>query len=274
MTVNDFIKETTARLTKAGSTSARLDTLVLLSDEWQKDKAWLLAHAEQEIPKDILSKLKPKVSARAKRKPMAYIRGYQEFYGRDFVVNKKVLIPRPDSEILIDLLKPLAKKTTGVLVDIGTGSGALGITAALECPNLQVELTDIDPDALAVADLNALHFKLDLPSYVADVLDPYVTQPDNPRLQFIVANLPYVNRVWETSVETDYEPHIAIFADDGGLALVKKLIQQTPMALKPGGYLLLEADPRLHDAIISLAKDKGLDFVDQKDFTVVLKRPA
>lgn len=272
MTIADFIKETTAQLKQAGSTSARLDTLVLLCDEWNKNKAWLLAHPEQDIPANILLKLIPKVTARAKRKPMAYIRGKQEFYGRDFLVNKYVLIPRPDSEALIDLLKSFVTKQSGFLIDIGTGSGALGITAGLECPNLRICLNEIDAKALAVANKNAKRFNLTPELWHGDLLEGHVSKTGKPFADYILANLPYVDRVWERSIETDYEPHIALFADDGGLEIIKRFLKQVPLALKPNGYLLMEADPRLHDAIISLAADENLDFVEQRDFTIVFKK--
>jgi release factor glutamine methyltransferase len=274
MIVANFIKETTDKLKQAGSTSARLDTLVLLCDAWGKDKAWLLARPDQEVPANILANLRPKVAARAKRKPMAYIRGRQEFYGRDFVVNKHVLIPRPDSEALIDLLKSFVTKKPGFLIDIGTGSGALGVTAALECPNLQICLNEIDPHALAVASKNARRFKLSPQLWQGDLLEGHIGKTIKPFADYILANLPYVDRIWERSMETDYEPHVALFADDGGLQLIKRLLKQIPLALKPGGYLLMEADPRQHDSIISLAKDEGLEFVDQKDFTIVFKQSA
>ncbi len=274
MTIANFIKETTDLLKQAGSTSARLDTLVLLSDEWDKDKAWLLAHPDQEIPAGTLLDLRPKVAARAKRKPMAYIRGKQEFYGRDFLVDKNVLIPRPDSEALIDLLKTFVTKKPGLLIDIGTGSGALGITAALECPNLQICLNEIDPKALATASKNAKRFKLSPELWQGDLLEGHVSKTGKPFADYILANLPYVDRVWERSMETDYEPHIALFADDGGLEIIKRFLKQVPLALKPEGYLLMEADPRLHDAIIVLAEQENLNFVDQKDFTLVFKMPA
>jgi release factor glutamine methyltransferase len=272
MTINEYIRETTSKLKGAGIATARLDTLVLLSDIWKKDKAWLLAHPEQQVPLHIQSKLLPKIAARTKRKPMAYIRGKQEFYGRDFIVNKRVLIPRPESETIIDLLKPLVAKKPGFLIDIGAGSGALGITAALECPTLEVVLNDIDPDALAVANHNARRFKLRLQFWPGDLLEKHIGDPEYPYIDYILANLPYVDRTWERSVETNFEPSLALYADDNGLALIKKLITQAPIALKPGGHLLLEADPRQHDAIIAFASEHGLDFVDQKDFTLVLKQ--
>lgn len=272
MTIGEFIKTTTNQLKDAGIATARLDTLVLLGDAFKKEKSWLLAHPEQKVPMLMLARLKPKVSARAKRKPIAYIRGKQEFYGRDFVVNKRVLIPRPDSEVLIDMLKPLAGNRPGHLIDIGTGSGALGITAALELPNLQVWLNDIDASALAVANHNARRFKLRLQFWPGDLLGKHVTE--HPHLDYILANLPYVDKKWQVSAETNSEPSLALFAEDGGLALIKKLISQVPKTLKPGGYLLLEADPRQHDAIILFAKEYDLEFVDQQGFGLVFMNPA
>lgn len=274
MTLGELIKSTTGQLKKAGINTARLDALVLLGDVWKKDKAWLLAHSDQNVPSYIQTRLQPKVAARAKRKPMAYVRGKQEFYGRDFVVNRHVLIPRPDSEALIDLLKPLVGTKPGHLIDVGTGSGALGITAALECPSLKVWLTDIDQDALAIANHNARRFKLRLQFWPGNLLENHISQPDYPYIDYILANLPYVDSKWSRNLETNFEPKLALFADDEGLDLIKKLITQTPLALKPGGYLLLEADPRQHNRIIDFAKTNGLVFVDQKDFAIVFKRPV
>jgi len=274
MNLGQFIKETTSKLNAAGILTARLDTLVLISDAWHKDKAWLLANTDQKIPAHVLSAISPRLAARLKHKPMAYIRGHQEFYGRDFVVNKRVLIPRPESEALIDLLKPLAQKAPGILIDVGTGSGALGITAALECPNLEVKLTDIDPLALEVANYNARRLKLRLQFYLGDLLADFNSNHEYPYVQFIIANLPYVDKKWERSSETNYEPSIALFAKDGGLYLIKKLIKQAAKVLKPGGYLLLESDPRQHDQIIDFANQNSLKLVDQKGFVLVFTRLA
>ncbi len=270
MNLGDFIKQATAKLEQAGILTARLDTLVLLSDALQKDKAWLLAHTDQELPAKILADISPSIAARAKRTPLAYIRGYQEFYGRDFAVNQHVLIPRPESEALIDLLKPIAKDTTGILLDIGTGSGALGITAALECPDLEVRLIDINQEALAIAKKNADRLKLRLQFKKSDLLDECTkTQP---YAQFIIANLPYVDQSWETSPETRFEPSLALFARDNGLALIKKLVGQVPAVLNSGGYLLLEADPRQHADIVESAKTQGLNLDNRQDFALVFVR--
>lgn len=272
LTLQQWLKGATQKLETAGISTARLDALVLLADALDKDKAWLLANSDLVIQNTILGILNHKLAKRALRTPLAYIRGKQEFYGREFKVNKRVLIPRPESETLIDLLKSLAFDKTGFLLDVGTGSGALGITAALECPNLEVWLNDIDPDALAVANHNARRFKLKLQFWPGDLLEKHITQPDYPYIDYILANLPYVDKTWKRSPETQFEPALALFANEGGLELIKRLIPQALTALRPGGYLLLEADPRQHEQIRAYAKQHSFSLVREDGFVIAFQR--
>src|SRR3989344_881274 len=131
MKSEEWLKQAANTLKTANIGSARLDALVLLEDELNRDKAWILAHPEQPILAQSLKKLNKKLARRTNHEPLAYIRGFSELYGRKFKVNKRVLEPRPESEAMIDLLKELRLPKNSWLADIGTGSGALGITAAL-----------------------------------------------------------------------------------------------------------------------------------------------
>jgi release factor glutamine methyltransferase len=267
MTIGSFLKANTARLERADIATARLDILVLLEDELGQDKSWVLSHDDHELGPQVIEELDAQISQREKRVPLAYIRGVKEFYGREFVVNPDVLIPRPDTEELIEQLKLLKPEPGQRLIDVGTGSGAIAVTAVLEFPGLQVTACDISADALEVASENAVIYSAPVTFFRSNLLEDTKETYD-----FIAANLPYVDSIWERSVETDYEPHVALFAENEGLALINDLLMQTPAHLEDAGCVLLEADPRQHDAIIKTGAIHGLQFVAAKDFIVVLRK--
>lgn len=248
MTVEQFLKEAALIFTKAGIQSARLDAQVLLADALRHDKSWLLAHPTHPLSDGLLKLLRSQVAARAKRMPLAYVRGQQEFYGREFKVTPQVLVPRPETEQLITELSGLHLPPGSVLLDVGTGSGAIAITAALELPTLTVEACDISLDAIDIARANAERLDAHIEHFfVSDLLN------EAGYYEVIAANLPYVGPDWLRSPETNYEPGLALFADNQGLALINKLLQQAPQHLSADGYLLVEADPRQFDAIIAFA---------------------
>lgn len=265
-TVAAFFRKANRTLSDAGITTARLDALILLADALGKDKSWLLAHPEHELTPQQAEGLETHLAERARRVPLAYIRGTQEFYGRAFTVTSDVLIPRPETEAIIGLLQPHAAQ--GTLLDVGTGSGAIAVTASLEFPHLIVEACDVSQPALALAEQNntALNgrvtrfFTSDL---LANASGPYT---------FIVANLPYVDPDWERSPETSAEPGLALFADNDGLALIDWLIAEAPAKLEPHGYLLLEADPRQHAAIQKTAQTHGFSLHISDGFCLCFKR--
>lgn len=249
MTIADFLHTTTARLQAAGIVTARLDTQILLERALRQNKAWLLAHGEEPIPEETLQTLHTQATRRTAREPLAYITGRQEFYGRQFNVSPDVLIPRPETEMLIDILKTLPLPDNASVLDIGTGSGAIAITCELEQPHLRTEACDISPEALAMAANNAGRLGAKVDFFTSDLLSAAEHSYDA-----IIANLPYVAADWQRSPETNFEPRTALFAEDGGLALIKKLIAQAPAFLNPNGFLLLEADPRQFEAIKKAAE--------------------
>jgi release factor glutamine methyltransferase len=261
MTIAAFFETATRRLTNIPT--ARLDALVLMSEVLQKDKSWILAHTDHELSPDQAIKLSAQLKQRVARVPLAYILGHQEFYGRDFIVTPDVLIPRPETEALIELAKKYIQ--TGKLLDIGTGSGAIAVTLACELPAATVEACDVSQAALAVARSNAQRLRAHVHFFESDLLAG-ATGPYNA----IVANLPYVARDWERSPETNAEPSLALFADDNGLALIKQLINEAKNNLIEHGYLLLEADPRQHAEITDHAK--AFRHIATQNFAVVLQR--
>lgn len=269
ITLRQWLKQATERLSKTSPTPW-LDAKVIA--EYVLGKHWFWADETPMTTKRSLERLEHALKMREKGSPIAFITGKKEFYGRMFeVLANTTLIPRPETEELIEQLRALKPKPGNKIIDIGTGSGIIAVTIALEWPKTAVIATDISTEALEVARRNAKVLKADVAFAKSDLLEGAPEPPYN----FIVANLPYVDKKWRRSPETRHEPAIALFADDSGLGLIKKLITKVPDALVDGGHLLLEADPRQHDSIIAFAKDYGLEFLNQKDFALVFihRRP-
>lgn len=265
-TIGNWLAQATARLSEAGIGSARLDALILLEDVLGRDRSWVLAHQDKVIADEHTRTLNTYIAQRAGHIPLAYLRGHVEFYGRRFTVTPDVLIPRPETEELVELALTYAADSHR-LIDVGTGSGAIAITLALERPDLRVEASDISKDALAVAAANAERLGADVRFIHSDVLDRAA-----PPYQLIVANLPYVGKGYEISPEARAEPELALFAEDGGYHLIERLIPQAADALSAGGYLLLESDPWQQDRLIQSATAAGFSLVDRRRFHLALQK--
>ncbi|MDO4742237.1 MAG: HemK family protein methyltransferase [Candidatus Saccharibacteria bacterium] len=209
--------------------------------------------------------------------PKAYKTGLQNFYGRDFKVNQNVLIPRPETETIIDLVLTLSGKPylPGLkagprklpekpkIVDVGTGSGCIAITLKLELPEAEITATDISPEALLVAKENAVKFGVPINYIISHLLEKVNFTPD-----LVVANLPYVDRNWDwLDLESlSFEPETALFAADQGLALIKELLRAASSKKIP--RLILEADPSEHPAIIAYAKKYGYKMTSYAPFVL------
>lgn len=266
MKIHEWISSATKQLTVADINTARLDAELILSHTLKKPRTWLHMYRDEELSDRYIEIAEARLLLRLDRVPLAYIIGHKEFYGRRFYVTPSVLIPRPESEAIIEALKeyvtPDDKKQ---LIDVGTGSGCLGITAKLELPNLDVSLVDISRHALTVAAKNAAALDCDVTISRSDLLESYPLQPD-----IILANLPYVDMTWERSPETNHEPREALFADDKGLYLIKKLIEQSGTRMPNGGLLFLEADPEQHSNIIAYGNLHGFKKHFLSDYCLVL----
>jgi release factor glutamine methyltransferase len=199
-TVSKFIRLSTKHLLDAGISTARLDCIVLLEDELGKDRAWLLANQEFEIPKSSAKRLSANIAKRADHMPIAYIRGKTEFYGREFAVNAHTLVPRPETEAMIGLLKKLPISHGTRFLDVGTGSGCIAITAVLELPRLIVSACDTDTQCLAIAERNAHNLQAQVTFVQSDLLQE-VAAPD-----IIGANLPYVPDDFQINTAATHEP--------------------------------------------------------------------
>lgn len=267
-TISFWLKNAAKSLKDAGIPSARLDAELILANTLRKNRTYLHAHLDEEIDPRRVDIANARLDLRLDRVPMAYILGYKEFYGRKFAVSPAVLVPRPESEDMISLF---LDATAGeieqkVLIDVGTGSGCLGITAALERTNISVILSDISKDALRIAEKNAddhrARVKIQQQSLLNGQLEP---------VDYIFANLPYVDKDWEVSPELQYEPKIALFTEDGGLKLILELIRQAPRCLAPNGQLFIEADPTQHERIIQAAAKQNFKLAAIQHYIIVLR---
>lgn len=264
MNISAWLDQAARQLREIGVDSARLDAELILANTLRKNRTYLHAHPESNIDPRRVDIANARLRLRLERVPLAYILGYRDFYGRRFTVSPQVLVPRPESEAIIELLKEL--DVSGKLLDIGTGSGCLGITAKLKIPKLNVILSDISQPALRVARQNAEKFQADVALIKSNLLRAVPG-----KFNIIIANLPYVDRSWQRSPETNHEPALALFAKDEGLALIYQLIDQLPAHLSPGALVFLEADPRQHGAIIAYAGSRQLRHNLTRGFIVVLQ---
>jgi len=244
--------------------TARRDAELLLLHVTGLTRAELLTYPERELTAGQESGYREAIARRARHEPVQYITGVQEFYGRPFAVTPAVLIPRPETEHLVEAVLALRPAPRRIL-DIGTGSGILAITLALEVPNASLTATDIASDALAVAQQNALALG------AADRIrlhesDLFASLRKSDRFDCIVSNPPYVatTEVLEPQVR-DYEPAAALFAGEDGLAIYRRLIPAAFEHLEPGGCLLLEMGHGQRDALRELLAQGGfveIGFVD------------
>lgn len=262
-----WLRDAAEQLANALIPSALLDAEIILAHTLRRSRTWLHAHGDEPLDPRQLEIAEARLQLRLERTPVAYIIGHKEFYGRLFKVTPATLIPRPESEALITQLGKYLAPAHKRLIDVGTGSGCLGITAKLEHPQLHVTLADISRHALKVAEENARLLGARVDTVVSDLLV-------NAGLRYdcIVANLPYVDKDWSRSPETDHEPSEALFADQNGLALIAKLIEQTGEYLTADGLLILEADPRQHSDITSHAANHSLSHRETDGFALVFTK--
>jgi release factor glutamine methyltransferase len=235
LTIHTALLQGTKLLEDDAVIAPRLTAEVLLMHALQHDRAYLYAHSDDELPEVAWIHYGRYLHERMKGKPTQYITGRQEFYGRDFRVTPDVLIPRPETEHLVEAA--IARiQPNDVVVDIGTGSGAIAITLSLET-RACVFATDISSAALSVA--RAQQFSAGVHYLLSNLVD---TLRDH-SIDVLVSNPPYVPRTDEPGLQRevrDYEPHVALFAGPTGLEVYERLIVDAARVLRPHGWLLLE----------------------------------
>ncbi|HTI15788.1 MAG TPA: peptide chain release factor N(5)-glutamine methyltransferase [Dictyobacter sp.] len=248
VTFRGALTQGTQLLTDAGIQGARKEAQVLLGAVVEMDKAHLIAYAERELTPEQEHLYTAWLDRRKQHEPVAYILGHEEFYGLDFLVDCRVLIPRPETELLVEtalghIRSWLSAGKTPVVADIGTGSGAIPITIAVEEPRLPlIYACDISPDALDVARLNIArhHVGERIQTLAGDLISPLPEPVD-----LLLANLPYVGTTEVDVMEADvldFEPHLALFSGPQGLDVLQRFCEavQHSAVLKSGGVMLLE----------------------------------
>ena len=231
----------------------RLDAELILSYVLSCERTFLHAHPDYKLIDNEQKQADHLLERRANHEPFAYLSGRKEFYGRIFAVTRDTLIPRPETEALIDAVKALKPAT---ILDVGTGSGCIAVTLALELPDSTVEAVDISKGAIDIARKNAERLGANVNFYYSDLLQ------ETGKYDLIVANLPYVDRDWDwLSPELAFEPDSALYADDGGLEYIKQLIEQAKDHLTENGHLVLEADVSQHQKISDYARDFQFDTI-------------
>ena len=266
MTIENWLKQAQKKLESAGIGTARLDALVLAEDATGHDRAYLLAHPNISVKDPIFHKLEAQIERRMKHEPLAYIRGKTEFYGREFMVDERVLEPRPESETIIDLLKSVKDRIFQV-VDVGTGSGALAVTAKLELPKAEVIAIDLDSKCIQVAKQNAKKHQVDIEFMRGSLLEPFTALSPEPLT--LLCNLPYVPDNFTINPAAMREPKIAIFGGPDGLDLYRQLFKQIKDLKLQVKYILTESMPPQHSQLEEIAEKNGYKQIKEDDFIQV-----
>lgn len=259
MIIQQWLQEHTKTLQNAGVETARLDCLVLLEDVTGHDRAWLLAHMEHKLTSTQTETLGYYIERRAAHEPLAYIRGTAEFYGRPFAVTSDVIVPRPESEAMIDILLTYAKDQTlstedTTVIDVGTGSGCLAITAALELPEARIIATDVDQACLIQAQRNAQRLGANVTFRRADLLAGITSVTG--RL-IVLANLPYVPIGYPINQAAHHEPAKALFGGNDGLDLYRYLFEQAANRTLSAQAIITESLPEQHSPLVAIATQHG-----------------
>ncbi len=254
MTVTDAIAFGRDRLRTFG-TDGRFDALRLLEETLERDASWIIAHGEDPLSPAQTQRYETDIGRRATGEPVAYIVGSAGFYGRTFVVSPDVLVPRPESEGVVEIALGSLRAGPVAVCDVGTGSGVLALTLACERADASVTAIDVSPAALAIARTNAgrLGVAQRVRFVMGNALDELALED---RFDCIVANLPYVRRgdLNPAPDATAFEPVLALDGGDDGLDVYRALLARAPAHLRAGGTLVMEAGPDTVPALATLAE--------------------
>jgi len=241
--IAEALREASRVLDSAGVPEARRDASSLLSFVLGKGRTFLISHAEDMVDDDSVDRLRDFVERRATGEPLQYITGVQDFYGREFRVTPDVLIPRPETELLVEAALEVTGTHNPFICDVGTGSGCIALTLLCERTAARAVAVDKSPAALEMAKLNAANQSVaDRVEFVVsdcfDALDAGEYQFD-----LIVSNPPYVSEAALTGLQRevrDHEPRVALSPGPDGLSVIRRLLTDAPPFLKPNGHLLME----------------------------------
>ncbi|MBV8570987.1 MAG: peptide chain release factor N(5)-glutamine methyltransferase [Acidobacteriaceae bacterium] len=264
MTIQTALLQGTEILEKAGVAVPRLTAEVLLCHAMGRDRTFLYAHSGDDLTELWWIHFGRYLNERLKGKPTQYITHKQEFFGRDFYVNESVLIPRPETEHLVEsALNYLEGRGPMRVLDLGTGSGAIAISVALESGRA-VDASDISPPALQVAERNRSTHSAPVSFFACDLLQAV----RRTSLDLLVSNPPYVPGADAANMQAEvreWEPHTALFAGDSGFEIYRRLIAEAELAVKPGGCLMLELGYRSLEGVRDMLAARWTDILVVSD---------
>lgn len=255
MTLGEWVRAATSRLAEAGIESALLEAQVLAATALRQPRAWIVAHPEEAVDEVELEAL---LARRLSREPLAYIVGWREFYGRKFLVSPAVLIPRQETETLVEAALESLPSIKGAglsVLDIGAGSGCVALTIAIERPDCEVVALDVSVDALEIARQNAVKLGVKSVEFVVgDLFEPLAAK----RFDLIVTNPPYVSPSDELPPEvSEFEPPQALYSGPTGLEFFERLALEAQSHLVPRGVLLTEIGDGQAERVSALFEKRG-----------------
>ncbi|HSL55009.1 MAG TPA: peptide chain release factor N(5)-glutamine methyltransferase [Pyrinomonadaceae bacterium] len=266
--IAEVLKEASRMLKAAGVPEARREAGSLLSFVLDKDRTFLISHAEDPVEDDSLDQLREFVERRAAGEPLQYITGVQDFYGREFRVTPDVLIPRPETELLVEAALEVNTSKDAFICDVGTGSGCIAVTLLCELSGARAVAVDKSPEALEIAKINAA--KQAVADRAVFMVSDCFDALDRGEYQFdlIVSNPPYVSESALAGLQRevrDHEPVVALSPGHDGLSVIRRLLTEAPAYLKRNGHLLMEIGFDQGEAVRSL--------IDEAVWSLVEVRP-
>ncbi|AKJ02308.1 release factor glutamine methyltransferase [Archangium gephyra] len=260
-TVRKILTWTTQHFEKRGVDAPRLTTEVLLAHALKTSRVRLYVDLDRPLEKTELATFRALIERRLAGEPTQYLTGVREFYNRPFKVDARVLIPRPETELLVEAaLHKLPKDGPGLALDVCTGSGCIAISLAAERPQATVMATDLSADACALARDNAQALGV---AERVTVLQGnlFAPLPPDARFDVVASNPPYIasGEIPTLSAEVRREPHLALDGGPDGLVLIRKVIEGARRVLKPGGLLAMEIGETQGDAVKALLQAAGYD---------------
>lgn len=260
--IAEVLREAATALDSAGVPEAWREAGSLLSFIIGKDRTFLISHAEEELDENSLDQLREFVERRATGEPLQYITGVQDFYGREFRVTTDVLIPRPETELLVEAALQIVNNTGAApfICDVGTGSGCIALTLLCEVVHARAMAIDKSAPALEIAKLNAKNLTVDDRAlFVVSDCFSSLDSHDH-KFDLIVSNPPYVAEAALAGLQRevrDHEPRIALSPGGDGLSIIRRLIDDGPAFIKPGGYMLMEIGFDQGEAVTRLVGDSA-----------------
>lgn len=243
LTIGEIINKTKQYLTKYEVSSPRLDAEILLCHILQKDRVYLYVHFDQPLAKKEVDEYRALIMRRAKGEPVAYIIGQKNFLNLEFTVDKNVLVPRPETELLAECAIKIFKDKKETLLDLGTGSGAIALSVLYNCLYMTGLALDVSVDALSIAKQNAAKFSLeDRVEFLHTDMRDFLDEEAQDKFALILSNPPYITKeeMQELAKEVRSEPSIALDGGEDGLDFYRCIIKNAEKLLLPTGLVLLE----------------------------------